>query len=157
MSNPNNNPTLVGRLARDPQFFENSDGSQKVLITVGIARNYPDAKGEYGIDWIPVEAFIRKDVKGKGPFEYLFKDSMVSLGTALRMDNYTDKSGKQVYQLKVVVENVIFLDSRETADALAAKSRAAKVAVAEAAQAAAAPAPAVAEEPAYAQDLPFGR
>lgn len=157
MSNPSNNPTLVGRLARDPQVLENSDGSKKVLMTVGIPRNYPNAKGEYGIDWIPVEAFIRKGIEGTGPYAHLYKDSLVSLGTTLQMDRYTDKAGKEVFQLKVVVESVVFLESRAVTQTRLAE----RVAKAEAEQKnltrAAAPAPAVAEEPALVQDLPFAR
>lgn len=33
MSNPMNHGTVIGRLARDPKIFTNSDGSKKVMIT----------------------------------------------------------------------------------------------------------------------------
>lgn len=157
MSNLANDTKLIGRLAADPRTFENSDGSKKVVMTLMIDRNYANAQGKFLSDSIPVEAFIRKGVEGTGPYAHIHKGDLVGIGAALRQDRYTDKSGKEVFQLKVVAESVTFLESRAVTQARLAE----RVAQAETENrtlaAAAAPAPAVAEEPAYAQDLPFGR
>lgn len=159
MSNLANDTKLIGRLAADPRTFENSDGSKKVVMTLMIDRNYTNSKGETISDSIPVEAFIRKGIDGTGPYGYIHKGDLIGIGASLRQDRYTDKSGKEVFQLKVVAESLTFLESRAVTQArLAERVAKAEVENQKLAQAAvAAPAPAVAEEPALAADLPFGR
>ncbi|WP_026819986.1 single-stranded DNA-binding protein [Arthrobacter castelli] len=111
MSNPANNGNLVGRLARDPKVWENSDGSKKVAFTVFADRNYKN-NGEVLSDAVPVEAFVRKDTDFEAtPFASLFQGSRLALSTSLRMDSYT-RGDEQVYDLKVVVEAVTFLESK---------------------------------------------
>lgn len=113
MSNPVNHGTLVGRLARDPKLFTNGDGSKKVVFTVFANRNFKNAQGEALSDAIPVEAFIPKGTDfAKTPFASIHRGDQVSLNTALRMDSYL-RDGENVYDLKVVVEGISFLESRQ--------------------------------------------
>lgn len=148
MANVANSTTLIGRLAADLKTFQNADGSKKVLGTLMIDRNFQNAKGETESDAIPFEAFIRKTVEGTGPYAYMHKGDQVAISASLRQDRYTGKDGREVYALKVVAEDVTFLESRSVTQArLAARTAqpaAAAVAVAE---------PAVATE--VESDLPF--
>ena len=113
MSNPVNHGTLVGRLARDPKVFGNADGSQKVVFTVFANRNFKNAQGEVLSDAIPVEAFVRKETDfAKTPFASIHRGDQVALNIALRMDSYI-RGGENVYDLKVVVEDITFLESRQ--------------------------------------------
>lgn len=117
MSNPVNNGTLVGRLARDPKVFENSDGSKKVVFTVFAQRNYKSAQGETLSDAIPVEAFVRKSTEfAKTPFANIHKGDLVGLNTALQMDHF-NRGGDEVFELKVIVEDITFLESRSVTQA----------------------------------------
>ncbi|MFB6724878.1 single-stranded DNA-binding protein [Kribbella sp. NPDC056345] len=117
MSNPVNHGTLVGRLARDPKRFSNSDGSQKVVFTVFADRDYKNAQGEALSDAIPVEAFVRKETAfEETPFSKIHQGDKVALSTTLRLDSYL-RDGENIYDLKVVVEKVTFLDSLQVAQA----------------------------------------
>jgi single-strand DNA-binding protein len=117
MSNPVNHGTLVGRLARDPKVFSNTDGSHKVVFTVFANRNFKNAQGEILSDGIPVEAFVRKETDfSKTPFANIHRGDQVALNTALRMDSYV-RDGENVYDLKVVVEDITFLESRQVTQA----------------------------------------
>lgn len=111
MSNPRNIGQLIGRLARDPKVFENQDGSKKVVFTVFADRNYVNGQNERQSDAIPVEAFVRAQAQGLGPYANIHKGDLVAIGYALRMDRYV-KSGADVFDLKVIVEEVTFLESR---------------------------------------------
>jgi single-stranded DNA-binding protein len=111
MSNPRNNGQLVGRLARDPKVFENKDGSKKVLFTVFADRNYLNGQSERQSDAIPVEAFVRAQAQGLGPYANIHKGDLVAIGYVLRMDRYI-KGGAEVFDLKVIAEDVTFLEPR---------------------------------------------
>lgn len=113
MSNASNMGTLVGRLARDPHVFDNSDGSKKVVFTVYAERNYTTAGGERPADAIPVEAFVSKTVNGLGPYAHIHQGDLVALQTTLQANAY-EKNGQKVYETKVVVEDIKFLESRAT-------------------------------------------
>lgn len=152
MSNPANNSNLIGRLAGDPKIFENKDGSKKVLFTLYADRNYLNSKGERDSDALPLEAFVPAKVNGVGPYSNIHKGDLVAVGSTLRMDTYQDASGKTVYKLKVIAEDIRFLESRSVTSArLNGRIEAAQNALQAAQsqnQAAAAPAAAVQATPA---------
>lgn len=152
MSNPANNSNLIGRLAGDPKIFENTDGSKKVLFTLYADRNYLNSKGERDSDALPLEAFVPAKVNGVGPYSNIHKGDLVAVGSTLRMDTYQDASGKTVYKLKVIAEDIRFLESRSVTSArLNGRIEAAQNALQAAQsqnQAAAAPAAAVQATPA---------
>ncbi|PUB32542.1 single-stranded DNA-binding protein [Promicromonospora sp. AC04] len=116
MSNPRNNGTVVGRLANDPKVFENKDGSKKVLFTVFADRNYTNAQNERQSDGIPVEAFVRSQTQGLGPYSNIHKGDLVAVGYTLRMDRYS-KNGEQIFDLKVTAEDITFLEPRSVTQA----------------------------------------
>ena len=160
MSNPRNNGTVVGRLANDPKVFENKDGSKKVLFTVFADRNYTNAQNERQSDGIPVEAFVRSQTQGLGPYANIHKGDLVAVGYTLRMDRYS-KNGEQVFDLKVTAEDITFLEPRSVTQARLAE----RVVNAEAENQAIRREPAVAVAPAaqpaaasavHDEQLPFG-
>jgi single-strand DNA-binding protein len=161
MSNPRNNGNIVGRLAGDPKVFENNDGSKKVLFSVFADRNFTNAAGERQSDAIPVEAFVRSQVSGTGPFANIHKGDLVALGTTLRMDRYV-KNGGEVFDLKVIVEDITFLEPRSVTQARLGERVAAAEATNQgysapaAAASAAATVPAAAASPVVEEQLPFG-
>lgn len=112
MANPGNMGTLIGRLARDPMSFDNKDGSKKVRFTVFADRNYTTSGGARPSDGIPVETFVSKGVQGTGPYDHVHKGDLVALQYTLQMQTYT-KNGQPVYELKVVAEEIKFLESRQ--------------------------------------------
>ncbi|MEU0030747.1 single-stranded DNA-binding protein [Streptomyces sp. NPDC006335] len=116
MSNPRNNGQLIGRLANDPKVFENKDGSKKVLFTVFTDRAYTNAQNQRDSDAVPVEAFVRAQTQGLGPYANVHRGDLVAVGFSLRMDRYA-KGGEQVFDLKVISEDITFLESRATTQA----------------------------------------
>ncbi|MFG3403688.1 single-stranded DNA-binding protein [Streptomyces sp. NPDC048142] len=116
MSNPRNNGQLIGRLANDPKVFENKDGSKKVLFTVFTDRAYTNAQNQRDSDAVPVEAFVRAQTQGLGPYANIHKGDLVAVGYTLRMDRYS-RGGEQVFDLKVISEDITFLEPRSVTQA----------------------------------------
>ncbi|MEU0942405.1 single-stranded DNA-binding protein [Streptomyces canus] len=162
MSNPHSTASVIGRLANDPKVFENKDGSKKVMLTVFVDRSYTDAQGNRISDALPFEAFVRAQTPGTGPFAHVHKGDLVSLSYEPRMNRYT-KNGAEVFEVKLEIQNISFLESRATTQARLAE----RVTKAEARNQnlqAQAPAPVAAAAPAVAhasavqdEQLPFGR
>ncbi|MFJ5071708.1 single-stranded DNA-binding protein [Kitasatospora sp. NPDC088556] len=116
MANPRNNGQLIGRLANDPKVFTNKDGSKKVLFTVFTDRAYTNAANQRDSDAVPVEAFVRAQTQGAGPYDNIHKGDLVAVGFTLRMDRYS-KGGEQVFDLKVISEDITFLEPRSVTQA----------------------------------------
>ncbi|MER6520023.1 single-stranded DNA-binding protein [Streptomyces sp. NPDC001553] len=159
MSNPRNNGQLIGRLANDPKVFDNKDGSKKVLFTVFTDRAYTNAQNQRDSDAVPVEAFVRAQTLGSGPYANIHKGDLVAVAYTLRMDRYS-KGGEQVFDLKVISEDITFLEPRSVTQARL-NERVQNAEARSMALQAQAPVPVVAAAPAVAHDravdeqLPF--
>ncbi|MBD0673990.1 single-stranded DNA-binding protein [Streptomyces sp. CBMA156] len=116
MANPRNNGQLIGRVANDPKVFTNKDGSKKVVFTVFTDRAYTNAQNQRDSDAVPVEAFVRAQTQGTGPYDNIHKGDLVAVGYTLRMDRYS-KGGEPVFDLKVISENITYLEPRSVTQA----------------------------------------
>jgi len=158
MSNPRNTGTVIGRLASDPQIFDNKDDSKKVRFTLMVDRNFTNAQNERQSDAIDVEAFVNKAANGAGPYSNVHKGDLVSVQSTLRKDVY-EKNGATVYELKVVAEEITYLEPKSVTQARFQKRLQDAEAQNQALQAQApAPQPVAAQGSAVQQDeqLPFG-
>ncbi|MFF3697415.1 single-stranded DNA-binding protein [Streptomyces sp. NPDC002221] len=160
MPNPNSTASVIGRAANDPKFFNNKDGSKKVMLTLYVERSYTDAQGNRISDALPFEAFVRAQTPGIGPFAHVHKGDLVSLSYEPRMNRYT-KNGGEVFEVKLEIQNISFLESRATTRARLAE-RATKAEAQNQNLQAQAPAPVAAAAPAVAhaagpvdEQLPF--
>lgn len=116
MSNPNSTASVIGRLANDPKVFKNNDGSKKVMLTAFVDRGYTDAQGNRISDALPFEAFVRAQTTGIGPFAHVHKGDLVALSYEPHMNRYT-KNGVEVFEVKLEIQNISFLESRATTQA----------------------------------------
>ena len=131
---------LTGRTVRELEIMPNKNGSKTVLMTLAVNRG-KDRDGNQLVDYIQTKAFVAKDAKSNGPFDYIGKGQLVSVEAQLRSGSY-EKEGKTIYTTDVIINNggVTLLEG----------SRVAKV------DAEAAPAePVVDEAPISDEDLPF--
>lgn len=161
--NPKNFGVAIGRLASDPRFFDNRDGSRTVRFTVLVDQDFVNAGGERGTDAVSVERFIPND-RGNGVFDMIHQGDLVEVSYRVTTDSYVDRNGERRYVTKLIVSDVQMLESRKvTTERLAkratqqdAQNRAAQAA--QSAPAAVTPAPqtpVVADDALDASD-PFG-
>lgn len=169
--NTRNAGTAIGRLASDPRFFDNKDGSRTVRFTVLVDQDYVNANGKRGVDAVPVERFIPAD-RGNGVFDMAHQGDLVQVSYRATTDSYLDRNGERRYVTKLIVSDVQLLESRKvTTERLAkrtaaqdAQNRATQTAqpvAAPVAQAAPAPVSQAPQAPVFADDAlnasdPFG-
>lgn len=150
--NTRNHGIALGRLAADPRFFDNSDGSRTVRFTVLVDQDFTDRNGERGTDAVPVERFIPAD-RDNGVFDMIHKGDLVEVAYRVTTDSYVDRAGERHFATKLIVSDVQMLESRKTTTDRLAKRVAAQDAYNRAAQLAApaapAPAPAQPQAPVY--------
>lgn len=104
---------LIGRLTRDPELKTFSGDGKVAVFGFAVNNRRKDKDGE----WVDEPVFIDCDAFGKTAElidEYLSKGSQAYLEGRLKLDQWKDKtSGDNRSKLKVVVENVQFLDSKK--------------------------------------------
>lgn len=131
---------LTGRTVRKLEIMPNKNGSKTVLMTLAVNRG-KDRDGNQLVDYIQTKAFVAKDAKSNGPFDYIGKGQLVSVEAQLRSGSY-EKEGKTIYTTDVIINNggVTLLEGSRVAkgDAEAAPAE-----------------PVVDEAPISDEDLPF--
>lgn len=166
--NPDNFAIVKGRLASDPRFFDNKDGSRTVRFTILANQNFTKRNGERGTDAVSLERFIPAD-RSNGVFDMIHQGDLVRIMHHPTTESYTDlNTGETHYIEKHIADDVQMEESRKVTTARLAKRAAEQDAQNRAAQAAqaaapvqqAAPAP-VSQAPVFADDAlnasdPFG-
>ena len=162
--NPDNFAIVKGRLASDPRFFPNKDGSRTVRFTILANQNFTKRNGERGTDAVSLERFIPAD-RSNGVFDMIHQGDLVRIMHHPTIESYTDlNTGETHYIEKHIVDDVQMEESRKVTTARLAKRAAEQDAQNRAAQAAqVAPAAPVAapQAPVFADDAlnasdPFG-
>lgn len=117
MTNPANIVSITGRLTREPVFFANKDGSQKVKATIAVQDNFrsgPDKKRDS--QFIAVEQFLPATL-GKGAWANVTKGSQIQALAHLESNTY-EKDGETVYGgIIVVVDSVNYLETKAETEA----------------------------------------
>lgn len=164
--NPDNFAIVKGRLASDPRFFPNKDGSRTVRFTILANQNFTKRNGERGIDAVSLERFIPAD-RSNSVFDMIHQGDLVRIMHHPTTESYTDpNTGETHYIEKHIVDDVQMEESRKVTTARLAKRAAEQDAQNRAAQAAQAAAPVqqvapVSQAPVFADDAlnasdPFG-
>ena len=133
--NPKNFGVAIGRLASDPRFFNNRDGSRTVRFTVLVDQDFVNAGGERGTDAVSVERFIPND-RGNGVFDMIHQGDLVEVSYRVTTDSYVDRNGERRYVTKLIVSDVQMLENRKVTTERLAKRAAQQDAQNRAAQAA---------------------
>ena len=112
-----------GRLVRDPQVFENKDGSKKVKLTIAVQDNFKskdeNGKPAKGSQFIQLEAFVNSARAGSPTvYDLMHKGDMIGVQYSVRTNNYKGADGKDVFGQSLVIETV---DLKETKATVAAR------------------------------------
>lgn len=138
---------LVGNLGRDPELRYTPQGTPVCSFTMATNERRKDRNGEMQdhTTWFKVTLWNRL---AENASQYLQKGRPVYIEGRLRMEEYTDREGRQRTSLEVVATDMQFIGSRHDESA-GERSMSTS--------ASAAPAPAPAAEPAELsdEDIPF--
>ena len=99
-----------GRVTKDIELKQTSNGISAVNFTLAITRNFKNANGEYEADFIQCTAF-----RGTAELlsKYVKKGDAIGIEGSVRTWNYKDKDDKTVYVTEVQVENIDFLQQKK--------------------------------------------
>lgn len=112
-----NKVMLIGRLTRDPETRTFPNGGK--VAKFGFAVNNRKKNAQTG-QWEDVPVFIDVDAFNRGEAgrqadlveQYLRKGHQAYIEGSLWLDQWTDKDGQKRSKLKVVLDNVQFLEPR---------------------------------------------
>lgn len=105
-------------LAADPNEFDNTDGSKKVMVTVYVDGRYTGADGSRPSDRIQLQTWIVPTTDyAKTPIAYLHKGDAAAFEYELRSLEYADKEGVMHYEQVCFITDVELLDTIATVNA----------------------------------------
>lgn len=108
-----NQVVLVGRLVKDPEVKETSNGNSVSRITLAVPRSYKNVNGEYETDFINCTLWQLVATNTK---EYCKKGDIV--GVKGRIESHTyEKDGETKYVTEVIAEKVTFLSNNRQEEA----------------------------------------
>ena len=108
---------LIGNLTRDPELRTTPKGTAICQFGIAVNRQFKDESGATRDEttFVDVEAWGKQ---GELVSKYLSKGSPAMVEGRLKLDQWEDKtSGQKRSKLKVVLDNVQFLSSRQGAGA----------------------------------------
>ena len=111
MFNLNNYSVATGRLTADPFVYQNTDGSQKVRITLATNDNYKNADGKRSTQFLPFEAFIPAD-RNPGVYTMIHSGDKISIAYTVKNNNYRDKNtNEMIYGIVLQIEKISLEES----------------------------------------------
>ncbi|MGG0656516.1 single-stranded DNA-binding protein [Rummeliibacillus pycnus] len=105
-----NQVALIGRITKDPELRQLSEGRVQTNFVIAINRNFKNVNGEIDTD------FVSCSVWGKlatNVVKYCGKGSLIGVGGRLQSRSYEREDGRRVYIVEVVADEVRFLALKE--------------------------------------------
>ncbi len=108
-----NKVILMGRLTRDPEVRYAQNGNQMAIARFSIAvdRRFK-REGEPDADFFNCTAFGKQ---AEFVEKYLRKGTKILTCGRIQNDNYTNKDGQMVYSVRVMVDEIEFAESKNSA------------------------------------------
>lgn len=106
-----NQVVLVGRLVRDPELRETSDGKSVTNITLAVSRNYKNSEtGEYETDFL--KATLWSGI-AENTVNYTKKGSVLGIKGRVISRSIETEDGKKYNCPEIVAEKVTFISTKK--------------------------------------------
>lgn len=109
-----NTVSIMGRLLRDPELKQSSNGISVTRFTIAVDRKYQQQGSLRKADFIDCVAWRRT---AEFITTYFVKGQMIAIEGELQTDTYTDKDDNKRKSTKVSVNHVSFCGDRRQAPA----------------------------------------
>lgn len=106
-----NTVALTGRLTRDPELRYTNSSIAVVQFILAVDRTFTNANGEKEADFIQIVAW-RKTAELVA--NNTKKGTLIGVSGRVQTRNYQDNDGKTVYITEVVMDNLTFLESKNS-------------------------------------------
>ena len=99
----------MGRLTRDPEISSSNSGTTFARFSIAVDRRFK-REGEPDADFFNCTAFGKT---AEFVEKYLKKGIKVLVTGRLQNNNYTNKEGQKVYDVRIMVEEMEFAESKK--------------------------------------------
>ena len=108
-----NKVILLGRLTRDPEvrYSQGANPTAVARFSIAVNRRFK-REGEPDADFFNCTSFGKQ---AEFVERYLHKGIKVALSGRIQNDNYTNKDGQMVYSVRVLVDEIEFAESKNSA------------------------------------------
>jgi len=103
-----NKVILTGRLTKDPEISSSAAGTTFARFSIAVPRKYKK-EGEPDTDFFNCSTFGKT---AEFVEKYFKKGNKIEVSGRLENNNYTNKEGKKIYDVRVMVEEADFGDSK---------------------------------------------
>ena len=103
-----NKVILMGRLTRDPEVSSSTTGTTFARYSIAVDRRFK-RDGEPDADFFNCTSFGKQ---AEFVERYLKKGTKVVVSGRLQNNNYTNKEGQKVYEVRIMVEDIEFAESK---------------------------------------------
>lgn len=103
-----NKVILMGRLTREPEVSSSASGTTFARFSIAVDRRFKK-EGEPDADFFNCSAFSKT---AEFVERYLKKGTKVVVTGRLQNNNYTNKEGQKVYDVRIMVEEIEFAESK---------------------------------------------
>ena len=103
-----NKVILMGRLTRDPEISSSTSGTTFARFSIAVDRRFK-REGEPDADFFNCTSFGKQ---AEFVEKYLHKGTKVVAVGRLQNNNYTNKEGQKVYDVRIMVEEIEFAESK---------------------------------------------
>lgn len=107
-----NKVELIGRLTKEPEIKLTSNQTQYCNFTIAVDRRFKDANGQRQADfincvaWKQTAVFIQK---------YFHKGNKIGVVGSIQTRSYDDQNGQKKFVTEVIVDEVEFVESQQSA------------------------------------------
>lgn len=109
-----NKAILIGRLAADPEFRTTQSGISNASFRIAVQRKYANKDGTREADFISCVAWRQT---AEFVDKYFSKGSMIALEGSIQTRSYEAQDGSKRYVTEVLVDNVEFVERKQSAEA----------------------------------------
>ena len=103
----------MGRLTRDPEVSSSASGTTFARFSIAVDRRFK-REGEADADFFNCSAFGKT---AEFIEKYISKGTKVVVCGRLENNNYTNKDGQKVYDVRIMVEEIDFAESKNNGQA----------------------------------------
>lgn len=103
-----NKVILMGRLVKDPEVTVSANGTSIAKFSIAVDRKFK-REGEPEADFFNCVSFGNQ---AQFVENYLHKGTKVVVTGRIQNNNYTNKEGRKVYEVRIMVEEIEFAESK---------------------------------------------
>lgn len=114
-----NKVILTGRLTKDPEISSSAAGTTFARFSIAVPRKYKK-EGEPDTDFFNCSAFGKT---AEFIEKFFKKGSRIEVVGRLENNNYTNKEGQKIYDVRVMVEEAEFGESKKDGEKTESKGK----------------------------------